>query len=48
MNEIEVLCLYCSGEGKEVSYHGICNKDDIMDESDYIASDFWCSFGGFR
>lgn len=44
---VEIMGLYSSYSGREITYYEVANKLELLDADDYSSSGFWCSLGGF-
>ena len=47
-DRLEINILYCSDEGREVSFTDLANQTNVMDPKHYEAGNFWSVFGGFE
>jgi hypothetical protein len=45
--DLEIMCVYRSNQGREITYNAILSKEDVMDSGDYEAEYFWQTMGGF-
>lgn len=45
-NDLEILCIYQSDDGRQVYYNTLVKKMDSMEMEDYEPEKFWQTFGG--
>jgi len=46
--DLEIICLYRSNQGRDVTYNAIVSGTDAMDLEDYEADNFWQTMGGIE
>ena len=46
--DLEIICVYRSSQGREITYNTIVSGEDVMDFEDYEAESFWQTMGGIE